>query len=123
MKHRLHKLIRRNSDVNSGFGDRDQTQITKAKLISFIWNLFHLEFPELAVAGGSVKKLAEIDCIGVVGACPMGSRIAQFASTNGLDVWLSKWTLMGMHSLEPHRIYLLFCQSFRLQRPNDQGSR
>ena len=113
----LHKLhIRRNSDVNARIRRPRPNPDYESRAY-----LFHLEFPELAVAGGSVKKLAEIDCIGVVGACPMGSRIAQFASTNGLDVWLSKWTLMGMHSLEPHRIYLLFCQSFRLQRPNDQG--
>ncbi|KAG2309804.1 hypothetical protein Bca52824_029552 [Brassica carinata] len=32
--------------------------------------------------------MAEIKCVGVVGAGQMGSGIAQLAATNGLDVWL-----------------------------------
>lgn len=32
--------------------------------------------------------MAEIKCVGVVGAGQMGSGIAQIAATNGLDVWL-----------------------------------
>lgn len=34
------------------------------------------------------SKMAEIKCVGVVGAGQMGSGIAQLAATNGLDVWI-----------------------------------
>ncbi|WZY95462.1 hypothetical protein YC2023_067791 [Brassica napus] len=36
----------------------------------------------------SPEKMAEIKCVGVVGAGQMGSGIAQLAATNGLDVWI-----------------------------------
>lgn len=32
--------------------------------------------------------MAEMKCVGVIGAGQMGSGIAQIAATNGLDVWL-----------------------------------
>ncbi|KAF3505933.1 hypothetical protein F2Q69_00005019 [Brassica cretica] len=59
MKHLLHKLhIRRNSDVNARIRRPRPNPDYESKAY-----LFHLELPELAVAGGSVKKLAEIECL------------------------------------------------------------
>ncbi|CAF2128226.1 unnamed protein product [Brassica rapa] len=68
MKHLLHKLnMGRNSDVNGRLRDHQRACCR--------WRICEEN-------GRDRLRL------GVVSACPMGSGITQFASTNGLDVWL-----------------------------------